>query len=189
LDFVHRLIGYKNIKKHDVSEAGSAPVLMWSKEGEGGMTQPTHLGPLERTSLNHHPPLLHLRTEAYTASETSCFFSFLWNIRRWTKPKIPIILNINHRQNLLAYAKKQVGKKYQDRTRGLEGRNPGMGKRLFWSPKLPDRPGTSASLLFKGHRRLVSRLRLSGVVLQLSVCTFMAWTSTTQFTCECRKMQ
>jgi hypothetical protein len=28
LDFVHRLIGYKNIKKHDVSEAGSAPVLM-----------------------------------------------------------------------------------------------------------------------------------------------------------------
>jgi hypothetical protein len=41
------------------------------REGEGGVTKPTQLGPLER------PSFLHLRMEADPASETLCFLSFL----------------------------------------------------------------------------------------------------------------
>jgi hypothetical protein len=81
----------KKLKKHDVSEAGSATVLRWRRGGEGRATQLIQLGPIERASFSHwrlalskgpnwiccvippSPPLLHLRAGADRASETSCF--------------------------------------------------------------------------------------------------------------------
>jgi hypothetical protein len=64
--------GILESRKHNVSEAKSVSVLRW-----GGKT-PTHLGPLERASLNH------------------------WNTGRWTKAKNLVILSvIHHSQNLL----------------------------------------------------------------------------------------
>lgn len=59
------------------------------------MTKPTQLCLLETSNLNHWS------SDGGPAPKRRVF-SFFWNIIKWTKSKNAIILNINHRQNLLA---------------------------------------------------------------------------------------